>query len=126
VNARDTGFVTELIKLGGLAGLGGGLLKKTVGLAAKHPLKALGVGMIVAPTALAYQNARKQGLEGGEKPRYLAAGRDESGRIRASEAAYTNYHDLFEHKPHPREVRALSKNYKPEAFSRVTAKPKEK
>lgn len=122
MKTSSVSFIDELTKLGGI----GGALSKVVGLAAKNPLKTLGVGMIVAPTAMAYHAASKQGLEGGEKPRYLAAGRDESGRIRPSEAAYVNYHDLFEHKPHPREVRALSKNYKPDMFTRSTARTKEK
>lgn len=115
-------FIDELEKLavfGALARLGGGALKKTVGLAVKHPMKALGLGMIVAPTVMAYQGAKAEGLKGGEKPRYLHAGRDESGQIRPSEAAYTNYHQLFKHKDKPHEIRELSKYYKPEAFHDV-------
>lgn len=123
MNHRDAGFLDELTKVGGLAR---SLLKNTVGLAAKHPMKTLGIGMIAAPTVMAYQAARKGGLEGGEKPRYLAAGVDESGRVRASDAAYTNYHSLFKHKPRPHEIAALSKNYKPEMFSRASDRSKEK
>jgi len=105
--------------LSGIMSSGGGLLKKTVGLAARNPMKALGVGMIVAPTVMAASSAYKGGMQPGEKGRYLAAGRDGSGRIRASDAAYTNYHELFDHKPTPKQVRALSKNHKPEMFNRV-------
>jgi hypothetical protein len=127
VRPSAASFSNELTKLGGIGGLLGGALKKTVGVVARNPMKALGVGMIAVPTAMAYQSAREQGLQDGEKPRYLAAGRDEAGNIRPSEAAYTNYHQLFEHKPSQRQAKQLSKNYKPEMFARgPTQAPKRK
>lgn len=121
-------FADELEKLGGLGGglarLGGGALKKTLGLVTKHPMKALGVGLIAAPTIMAYQSAKDSGQNEGEKPRYLAAGRGEDGRIHASRAAYTNYHKLLPHKAKAHEIKALSKNYDPEMFSRAVPKRK--
>lgn len=118
-------FADELEKLGGLTGglarMGGGALKKTLGLAAKHPMKALGVGMIAVPTLMAYNSGRDSGQNEGEKPQFLSATRD-----RPSEAAYTNYHNPIEHAPTPRETRALSKNYKPGMFHHVSSTPKEK
>jgi hypothetical protein len=113
VNTRS--FADELTKLA----LGGGLLKKTLGLIARNPLRALGVGMIVAPTIMAAKGGYESGRQGAERPRYLSAGRDQSGKIRASDAAYTNYHELFPHKATPKEIAALSKNYNPDAFSRT-------
>ena len=118
------GFADELIKLSSLGGamLGGtaNVLKKGVGMVARHPLKALGVGMIAIPTVMAANSAYQGSRQGAEQPRYLAAGRDESGRIRASDAAYTNYHELFDHKPSAKQVKALSRNHRPEMFNRVT------
>ena len=118
MSSFTAGFADELCKLGGI---GGGLLKKTLGFVTKNPMKALGVGMVVAPTIMAAKSGYESGLEGGEKPRYLAAGRDETGAIHPSEAAYVNYHQLFEHKPRPDQVRALSKYYKPEEFHRAVS-----
>lgn len=111
-------FADELEKLGGILGR---VLKKGLGTVAKHPMKALGVGMVVAPTIMAAKGGYESGMQDGEKPRYLSAGRGDDGKIHASEAAYTNYHQLFEHKPSASEVRALSKHYKPEMFQRRPA-----
>lgn len=128
MNVRDRGFASELVKIGGigraLLGMGGGALKKTLGLAAKHPMKALGVGMIAVPTAMAYQSARSSGQVEGEKPRFLAAGRGEDGRIHASPAAYTNFNDLIPRKPRAHEISALSKNHDPRMFKRAPSREK--
>lgn len=107
----NAAFADELIKLGAL----GTLLRlaaKPVKFVAKRPLQTLGAGLVVGPPLLAMHQARKGALAGGEKPRYLAAGRDETGRIRASDSAYVNWHGLFPHDPSPKQVRALSKYHK--------------
>lgn len=121
MNRRTAGFAAELEKLGGVAGMLGAPLR----LMAKHPGKALGVGFIAVPTAMAAVSGYNSGADG-PNGRQLAAGRDASGRIRASDAAYTNFHELFPHKPSRKAVRALSKNYRPDMFPAVISKLKGK
>jgi len=126
VSHLTAAFADELIKVGGA---GSWLAGKALGvgkLIAKHPGKALGVGLIAIPTLMAARAGYASGLQGGEEGRQLAAGPDETGRIRPSDAAYTNYHELFKHKASPKAVEALSKNYKPEAFQNVSSASKGK
>jgi hypothetical protein len=122
MSTRALAFADELTKLGGILS---SILGRTVKTVAKNPMRTLGVGMIAVPTAI----AMKRGYEGGVSPgesRQLAAGRDETGRIRPSQAAYTNYHELLPHKARAHEIRALSKNYKPGIFEGYGDKSKEK
>ncbi len=109
MNAFLNGFADELVKEAIL----GGALKSVGGFALKHPLIGLSGLMTVGATAAGAAGAYKEGLKGGERPRYLAASADAP-----SEAAYTNYHQLFEHKPTPKEVVSLSKNYRENAYKR--------
>jgi hypothetical protein len=113
VNHLRKGFALELLKVGGpLKSIG-----KTV---LKHPLTAaLAIGT-AATTGMAAAGAYKEGLRGGEKPRYLYAGVDpSSGQIVPSEAAYTNYHETIgDRKPTPKQVAALSKHYNEKKFKR--------
>lgn len=106
------GFADELAKTAGALG--------TIGkMVTKHPMAALAVGTTALGTGAAAMSAYKQGLRGGEKPRYLAAGIDRySGQAQPSEASYINYNQLFERKPSSKEVKALSKNYRANAFKR--------
>jgi hypothetical protein len=111
------GFGDELVKCAGVLGALGGVGK----LVAKHPLIAMTAGMTAIGTGMAARNAYKEGLQGGEKPRYLAASVDPgSGRAQASDAAYTNYHPLFAENETPKrgQLRRLSRHYHPNAFKR--------
>jgi hypothetical protein len=113
VSIRTSAFADELTKLGGVAM---NTLKGVAGAISRNKMRTLGAAFIAVPTGMAMYSGYRGGAEGGRQ-RQLAAGPDDSGRIRASEAAYTNYHELFPHKASPRAVRALSKNYKPEMFT---------
>jgi len=106
------GFVHELLKVGGA-------LKSIGKFVIKHPvLTATAIGTAGA-TGSSVVSAYKKGLRGGERPRYLYAGRDEHGRIVPSEAAFTNYHNVIgNQKPTPKQVKALSKHYKENKFKR--------
>ena len=99
-------------KLGGLLGLA----TKPLKLIAKHPMGALGVASVAVPVVMAAKAAYSEGLQGGEQGRYLSAGPDETGRIRASDAAYTNYHRLLKHDADPKAVAAMSRNFKKGTF----------
>jgi hypothetical protein len=102
------GFGDELIKLSVLGALGG--LGKLV---ARHPMQALGVGMLAGSTGVAGASGFAKGLRGGEKGRYLAA-----SKHGPSQAAYINYHPLFEHKPTRAQLLRLHEHYRPGAFRR--------
>jgi len=107
------GFGDELTKLA--AGLGA--LKSVGKFTMKHPLIALGAGTTGIATAAAYREAKKRGLQEGQRPRYLAAGVDPvSGQAYGSGAERVNWHHLFPHKPSAKSVRALSANYDEKKF----------
>lgn len=102
------GFASELVKTAG-----GGLLKSVGKFVVKHPIIALSAGVTGLGTAAAARQAYKGGLEGGEKPRYLNAAVDPAtGATQASEAAYTNYHQLFPHKPTEYQKWMQSRHYR--------------
>jgi hypothetical protein len=93
------GFASEFKKLGGvITGIG-----KTI---AKHPIQSLVVGGAALGTASQATRAYREGISGGQKARYLAAGVEGP-----SQAAYTNYHDAFPHEMKPWEKRRLSWNF---------------
>lgn len=96
------GFTEELTKT---AGLLGGALKKGVGLAAKHPMMALGAASLAGLTAVQAAKQYKSGIATNERPRYLAAGPEGP-----SPAFNTNYHNLYEHEFSPEQKRELSWN----------------
>ena len=98
-----------------------GFLKEAIALKAlakpKNLMRALGVGFVAVPTALAAKAGYKKGRAGGQSPRYLAASYDPiSGRSMPSRAALTNYNPLFKRKPTVKQKKRLSKNYKEKNF----------
>ena len=98
-----------------------GFLKEAISakslLKPKNLMRALGVGFVAVPTALAAKAGYKKGRAGGQAPRYLAASHDPiSGRSMASRAAHTNYNPLFKRKPSAKELKRLSKHYKEKNF----------
>lgn len=105
------GFTDELVKTSGA-------LKSIGRFAVKHPLVTLTAAGTVATTGLSAGQAYRQGLRGGEKPRYLAAGVDRGGNATTSPAAYTNYHEMLERRPSSKEIKSLSKYYDPKKFRR--------
>jgi len=129
VSHLTAAFADELIKVGGIgswiARKSMGAVKGTAKTIAKHPGKAMVIGMTI-PTLMAAGVGYDSGLHAGEQGHQLAAGPDETGQIRASDAAYTNYHQLFKHQATGEQVRSLSKNYRPEAFRRPSLSRKEK
>lgn len=109
------GFTDELTKVGSALGA----LKRVGKFSVKHPLIALTAAGTAAATGMAASGAYKQGLRGGEKPRYLAAAVDpNSGRAAASPAAYTNFHELFNQKPRKGQLKRLHKDYDESKFKR--------
>lgn len=120
MNAFLNGFVDEITKEAGIAR---SIASPAWKVLKKHPFLSLMGGSIVASTALSAAQARREGLRGGEKGRYLHATRDSPSR-----AAFTNYHQLFKHKPSKKQVARLSKHHKPSRFAsyRSVSKPKKK
>lgn len=115
MNRFLAGFCDELEKNAMI----GRALKGVGRLAIKHPLLTLGAAGTAIATGSAAASAYKQGLRGGEKPRYLAAGIDPgSGQAGASEAAYTNFNNAFDRRATPQEIKALSKHYDERKFKR--------
>lgn len=102
------GFTDELVKTALLGGLG-----SVAKLVARNPMTALGVATVAGGTGIAATRGFKEGLHGGEKGRYLSA-----SKYGPSEAAYTNYHPMFEHKPTRASWRGLHEFYRPGAFRR--------
>lgn len=100
------GFAGELSKVAGALGS----IART---AIKHPMLTLSALGTAAATGLSASSAYKEGLRGGEKPRYLAAGKEG-----ASPAAYANYNQLFERPAGRKQVRDLSKYYRESKFKR--------
>lgn len=100
------GFATELVKVSGLAGSVGRFV-------VKHPMISATAALTAGATAASAGSAYKEGLRGGEKPRYLGASAEGP-----SEAAYANYNQLFERPQTRRQVRELSKHYKESKFQR--------
>lgn len=83
----------------------------------KNLMRALGVGMIAIPTALAAKAGAKKGRAGGQAERYLAASYDPiSRRAMPSRAALTNYSPLFNRTPTTKQKKQISKHYKEKAF----------
>ena len=73
----------------------------------------------VAATGMATSSAYKRGLRGGDKPRYLAAAVDpNSGHAQASEAAFTNFSDLFKKRPAKGQLKRLHGDYDAAKFKR--------
>lgn len=100
------GFAGELMKQAGAL--------STIGKAVmKHPLLTLGGGSVAAGTVAAAVGGAKSGLHGGESGRYLRA-----SKAGPSEAFYTNYHPMFEHKMSPAEQKQRSWNYREDQFKR--------
>lgn len=120
MKTRDIAFADELVKIAIVGKLIGRVATKPFRMAGraavKHPMEALGLGMAVVPAAMASRQAYKETMKHGQGSGFLRAGKDEFGRIRASDSAYANWHGLFPHKPSKKQVRALSKNYDPEMF----------
>lgn len=100
------GFADELEKT---AGLLGGVGKTLI----KHPIATLTGAGIAASAGTSAVRGYRSGLQGGEKARYLLAGKQGP-----SEAFYTNFHPLFEHKLKPRQLRQLSERYREKDFKR--------
>jgi len=111
VTPLHSGFADELTKVA----VAGAVVKSL----AKHPVRTLLGGSVLIGAGLAGRAAYKSGLQGGQKPRYLAASVDpRTGRAIASRAAYLNWHNLFSHKPSKKQIARLSKHYKERAFRR--------
>jgi len=70
------GFVDELAKHASALGA----LKRVGGFAVKNPLLALGGTATLVGTGLAARGGYREGLAGGEKPRYLHATKDSPSR----------------------------------------------
>lgn len=100
------GFSSEMEKLGGVLGMVG----KTL---VRHPIATLTGAGIAASAGKASLDGYRSGLRGGEKGRQLLAGKEGP-----SQAFGINYHQLFEHKKTPKQVRALSQNYRESAYKR--------
>jgi hypothetical protein len=100
------GFLDELEKCGGVG-------KALLGTAVKHPLLTLGGLSVGGAAALSAAQGYKSGLKGGEKGKFLQAEKD-----KPSDAFFTNYHQLFEHKPKPWQKERQSWNYNEQAFKR--------
>lgn len=96
------GFTDELVKH---AGLLGGAVK----FVAKHPMATLGGAAIAGMTGYQAVNAYREGQEAGSRPQQLQATPGHP-----SDAAYTNYHQLFGHDLSPTDKAKLSENFKPE------------
>lgn len=108
-----SGFTDELTKTA--AGLLGSMGKTIM----KHPMLALTGATTVAGTGMAAASGYRQGLRGGEKPRYLPAGINRfTGEAEPSQASFINYNQLFERKPTRKQIKALSKHYRESAFRR--------
>lgn len=115
MNQFTAGFGNELIKVA----VGLGLLKGLGKTVIKHPLLTLGAGGTLLASGMGASQAYKEGLRGGEKPRYLEAGVDPiSGQATTSDAAYTNFNPLFRGKTPKKDVEALSKHYDEKKFKR--------
>lgn len=115
MNRQTRAFALELEKLGGITGTAYRALKGAGKLVGRNKLRTLGAAMIAVPTVMAYRSARATGMdEGTGGGKYLAA-----TRHRPSDAAYTNFHDLIEHAPSAREAKAVSRNYRPNAYRTV-------
>jgi len=105
------GFGDELVKTA--------IAKKLLGLAVKHPLHSLGLGMTVGGTALAARQGYKRGRSGEQAESYLHAGYDPIARqAYVSPAATTNFNRLMKNKPTERELERIHGKYKEEAFRR--------
>ena len=102
------GFVEELA-LTKVAGILGGAAK----FVAKHPMATLGGGAVLGMTGYQAVNAYRSGREEGSKPKYLAASANQP-----SDAAFTNYHGLFNHELPEAQKKKLSENAKPELMRR--------
>lgn len=109
------GFTDELVKTAAL----GGVLKRVGKFTIKHPLVALTAAGTIGATALAAKGGYQQGLQGGERPRYLGAQVDRnSGQAAASEAAYTNFHDMLNQRPRRGQLKRLHRHYDESKFKR--------
>lgn len=108
------GFGDELIKVSSALGVA----KRVGRFAIKHPIITSAAAMTGVGSLMAAKGAYKTGLQGGEKPRYLAASVDRNGNAQASDVAYTNYHQLLDRKPSKKQVEALSKHYDESKFRR--------
>lgn len=100
------GFTEELVKTGSALGAVGRF-------ALKHPVLSATALMTAGGTGMSAASAYKEGLRGGEKGTYLAASPDGP-----SQAAFTNYNELFDRKKTRKQVRSLSKHYKATKFQR--------
>jgi hypothetical protein len=109
-----TGFADELVKEAGVAGSAFKMVRK-------HPIRSLIGASILGGTGMAASAGHKQGLRGGEKPRYLAASRN-----RPSRAALINSHELFDHKPSEKERKRPTKHHKASTFASYGGRPKRK
>ncbi|MBP9824077.1 MAG: hypothetical protein KBF21_07635 [Thermoanaerobaculia bacterium] len=109
------GFADELVKTAGI----GGALKRVGKFTVKHPIVALSGATTVAATGLAASGAYKEGLQGGEKPRYLAASVDpNTGEAETSPAAYTDFNQLFPRRPEKGQLKRLHGDYDEAKFKR--------
>ena len=108
MNHLIRGFADELEKTAGV----GGALKRALGLVKKYPTIALSTPMILGGTYMAARAGAEKGRSGA-KGRYLQA-----DARRPSNAAFTNYNQLFDTKPSEKEARRPTKKYKEKAFRR--------
>lgn len=102
-------FSDELIKLGFIGGAIGGAGKFLM----KRPMLALGLLPTIGFTAYATNKAYKEGLQMGERPRYI-----EANSSTPSDAFFTNYHELFPHDLSSNQKKQISNNLKPELLKR--------
>ena len=100
------GFAGELTKQAGALGTIGRVIKK-------HPVLAINAPLVAASTISSAVEGAKSGLHPGEAGKYLRA-----SKAGPSEAFYTNYHPMFEHKMSPAEKTRLSENYHEKSFKR--------
>jgi len=115
MNPFLAGFADELIKTGGVLGP----LKSVGKFTIKHPLVALTAAGTLGATALAAKGGYKRGLQGGDKPRYLAAAVDKnSGHAAASDAAYTNFHEMLSRRPTKGQLKRIHGDYDERKFKR--------
>lgn len=115
MNPFLAGFADELTKQAGALGV----LKRVGKFSVKHPLIALTAAGTLGATALAAKSGYKSGLQGGDKPRYLAAQVDKNtGHAAASDAAYTNFHEMLSRRPAKGQLKRIHGDYDERKFKR--------
>jgi hypothetical protein len=114
MNPFLTGFADELTKTAVL-----GALKSVGKFTVKHPLVALTAAGTLATTALTAKSGYKRGLQGGERPRFLAAAVDKNtGHAAASDAAYTNFHEMLGRRLAKGQLKRIHGDYDERKFKR--------